>query len=53
MLGGWDAGMLPTVDSLKNLNLHPRSGWAQEAPSKGARISNIDYMNFEVMVAID
>jgi len=32
------------------LSLHPRSGWAQDAPSKGAGISNIDTMNFEVMV---
>jgi len=32
------------------LSRHPRSGWAQEAPAKEAGISNIDTMNFEMMV---
>ena len=32
------------------LSLHPRSGQAQEAPSKGAGISNIETMNFEMML---
>jgi hypothetical protein len=32
-------------------SLQSRIGWTQEAPSKGAGISNIDYINFEVMVA--
>ena len=33
----------PTGKPVVPLNLHPRSGWAQEAPSKGAGISNIEY----------
>jgi hypothetical protein len=31
-----------------SLSLRPWNGWAQDAPLKGAGISNIDYMNVEV-----
>jgi hypothetical protein len=48
--GGTNTGKWLVPNASPALSLHPRSGWAQDAPSKGAGMSNIDYMNFEVMV---